>query len=358
MLCCDQGEVYFRIHAPGPGDVNMTVPPTAGPEAGTGRLTQAVWDNATNKLVTGCPGPLCPQIFVAEGATSAWVEVGRTMSPFNPAPWKLPIAGNYELTIAVASAELQAAGGGEAKLTDDSQVDVIANYTVRNTSLVLAFDPSTRSTRSMQRQHTQFFDIYSALDEQTASLPPARNASGENNESWPGHAVPIVYRTFSSLSLDASTNAAVNQSAQDPDAAARMVKYNRTMDKWVDLWPPAHQNGPFVTELTSCACGHQCPIVLNSTLHGIAKSPASWDPNVFFSLGDEINVKMVHAGPCGNTSVASAGFRGWAEQNNLTRQTVGCGALAWEDCYNQTQATSALDLASQNPKRYYWWTRM
>ena len=57
-------------------------------------------------------------------------------------------------------------------------------------------------------------------------------------------------------------------------------------------------------------------------------------------------------------SVASAGFRNWAEQNNLTRQTVGCGALAWEDCYNQTQATSALDLASQNPTLSYWWTRM
>ena len=85
-LLSQQGEVYFKIHAPGPGDVNMTVPPTAGPEAGTGRLTQAVWDNAMNKLVSGCPGPLCPQIFVAEGATSAWVEVGRVMSPFNPAP--------------------------------------------------------------------------------------------------------------------------------------------------------------------------------------------------------------------------------------------------------------------------------
>jgi hypothetical protein len=58
------------------------------------------------------------------------------MDAFNVATWHLPVFGWYKLSIAIAvPSVLEAGGGGE--FADDSLVDVIKEFTVHNTTLVM-----------------------------------------------------------------------------------------------------------------------------------------------------------------------------------------------------------------------------
>lgn len=62
---------------------------------------------------------------------------------------------------------------------------------------------------------------------------------------------------------------------------------------------------------------------------------------------------------CGNISVASGLFRGWALSQNLSLSTVGCGTRSWVDCFNQISQIEPLSkLSGLDPEHIeLFWSR-
>ena len=253
-LLTQAGEVYFKFSNIGAAPLSMTIPYTYYSSVGPNtHLTAAYWNTTSNEMLSGCTilgdyngenpgywpgpkpalhGPNCTRTgSIPPGGTSPWLEVGSLMDPFYRGTWRLPPAGHYNLTSrrGERSSASSRRRPGHWWHISDTQVETIAQFSAPIVLLELLFDSSTRATKTIREFPAEFFQIVAALDNQTAALPPRREKSGSDNQTWPGIAVPTVYMSYY-----------VGVRDLPKDLHWPSTEFNETFKHFLTMLPPPH----------------------------------------------------------------------------------------------------------------------
>ena len=86
------------------------------------------------------------------------------MDTFSHGTWNLP-RGYYNVTVARAKPSVFERGGGGATLGTD-ELEILATFSVTNTSLQILVDANTRSSGRIRPEHAEFYAIMEVLDAQ------------------------------------------------------------------------------------------------------------------------------------------------------------------------------------------------
>jgi hypothetical protein len=164
-LFSQAGEVFFKVENTGAETFNLTVPYTYihSPYFGM-HLTMPV--GSPTAPTSGCGrggGPLCPVISTPAMSTSAWVDVGAQMDTFNHGTWNLPF-GPYVLHVGVKTGGTAAA----PVITEIGEFEAPGD----TFGLQLIFDESTRDSKRVRSQGSDFWELFEALTNQTTNIGP------------------------------------------------------------------------------------------------------------------------------------------------------------------------------------------
>jgi hypothetical protein len=293
------------------------------------------------------------------------------LDPFMPGPLNLPPQNtSYTLEVAVPSAHILAAGGG-GRVLHDEDAEKIAHFAVpAHISQQLQFDASTRASRRMRGQSADFFDIVAALDEQTDSLPPAREPSGPE-ETWPGVAVPIVFDTFTrtrrggGMERFGGGGGVPPSLPKDTWTGPLSPHYNRTLDRFLSYFP--NTSGHLCAKCNFASNCWQleqgCRVAQNSTVQPLVKAGGLDAPNLIVGIGDEATLNMLPLtwNDRPNLTYSAAVFAHWAAGKGLTKNDVGCrNGSSWLTCFNDTLSLLHNDQLTlfTNPRLFYHFTIM
>ena len=159
------GEMFMQVHNMNTtSNMTLTVPRVYGHSAYfTNHLSQPISTPPTplapaGGLASGCSfqgGPDCGQIYVDAGGKSKWVDVGAFVDVYNHGSWNFKTVGNYALQIGIGSAA--------------APTPIGPAFVSNGDGVQLLFDWSTRATKRVRTEASDFWELKASLDQQSAA---------------------------------------------------------------------------------------------------------------------------------------------------------------------------------------------
>ena len=125
-------------------------------------------------LTAGCQftgGPRCGSIYVDKGGTSEWVDVGMYMDVFNHGTWNIG-PGSRAGMVDVGMYMIQV--GVKTKPGQAEPEPIGPRFVSSGEGVQIVFDASTRATKRVRSEASDFFELSEALDLQTPLMVPNR----------------------------------------------------------------------------------------------------------------------------------------------------------------------------------------
>ena len=168
------GEVWFKVtNLDSENNLTLTVPRVYGHSYSFTMHTSLPIPTADGGLSAGCQfngGPRCGSIFVNKSSTSEWVDVGMFMDVFDHGTWNFGPrsraggdAGMYVIQVGVKT---------EANQTEPEPIGPA--FVSSGQGLQIVFDASTRASRRVRSEASDFYELAAALELQTATMAPNR----------------------------------------------------------------------------------------------------------------------------------------------------------------------------------------
>jgi len=296
-------------------------------------------------LTAGCQfdgGPRCGSIALDKGASSDWVDVGVYMDVFNHGTWNFGPGsraggdpGMYTIQVGVKK-QTQGTGPGTEEQQEVEVEPIGPPFVSAGEGVQIVFDASTRATRRVRSEASDFFELAAALDLQTPKMPPNRfGPSDFNTRLAKGTRSPWdmnvqVYGTFFTPTPSGGGFASTSCPKCGAEYTAAWTRVNDMFGISLNgFWGPECESGSGQCEWDSANTKAYVDVrdALTSpatlaTKISLLQNTTNPENIYVVSLGDEVSVSVTDL-----TAISAANFTAYCQQMNVSAAD-GCGGGA------------------------------